>query len=339
MSDSQQVLRDQPIDPATLDPGRHRLWRRVARMADGGEVAIPFIVLQGRSPGSRLVAIAGIHGDEHDGPAALLGLAEALDPADLAGTLVIVPIANPPAFRTATRWNLADGQNLNRIFPGEPDGSISHRIARTLVDEVIPGADYVLTIHGWTTGWLTVPYVEYTTHHPTTAAARAGASAFGLDYLEPLGLLPGRLMSHVAAMGIPGCEVEIGGEGITLPDRAAIGELGVRGVLRHLGMLPGEPAIPAGQREIARHEVRAGVGGAFMREPSMAVGQAVASGERIGAVVALDGTPLATVETPAAGVLACLRHALPVEPGDLLAVVFADAAPPDAKQAAEGGTR
>jgi len=291
-------------------------------MADGGIVSVPFIVLRGTSSAPRLVAMAGIHGDEHDGPAALLEIAETVEPSDLVGTLVIVPVANPPAFRTATRWNVADGQNLNRIFPGESGGSISHRIARVLVDEVVPGADFVLTIHGWTSGWLTLPYVEYTSGHPTSTAARAGAAAFGLTYLEPLGILPGRLMSHVAGMAIPGCEVEIGGEGITLPDRAAVGTRGVVGLLRHLGMLPGEPSIPDDQRDIVRQEIRADDGGGFRRDPSMVVGRFVAAGERIGSVVALDGSALAIVEAPTSGVLACLRHALPVEPGDLLAVVF-----------------
>jgi predicted deacylase len=327
LSDSQHSpWIDVPVDVAGLPPGRHRLWRRLTSMADGSDLGVPMIILRG-AVGPRLVAIAGIHGDEHDGPAALFDAAEAIDPADLLGTLVIVPVANPPAFRTVTRRNVADGQNLNRIFPGEAGGSVSHRLARVVVDEVVPGADFVLAIHGWTAGWLTVPYVEYTAGHPTTTAARGGAAAFGLSYLEPLGLLPGRLMSHLAGLGIPGCEVEIGGEGITLPDRAAVGTRGVLGLLRHLGMLRGVPEIPDVQRDVTRHEVRAEIGGAFRREPSMVVGRSMIAGEPIGTVVALEGSPLATVEAPVAGVLACLRHALSVEPGDLLAVVFADATP------------
>lgn len=327
MSDSQQRLgEDDPIALASLPPGRHRLWRRAGDMADGSRVSIPMIVLRGATPGPGLVAIGGIHGDEHDGPAALLELAETVDPADLAGTLIVVPIANPPAFRTSTRWNVADGQNLNRIFPGEPEGSISHRIARLLVDEVLPGSDFVLTIHGWTTGWLTVPYVEYTRDHPTSDASRAGAAAFGLSHLESLGLLPGRLMSHLADEGIPGCEVEIGGEGITMPDRAALGVRGVLGVLRQHRMLAGSPTIPDDQHDVRRHEVRASAGGAFRRDPTIAVGRAVQADERIGSIVALDGSSLATVTSPGSGLLACLRHALSVEPGDLLAVVFSAAA-------------
>jgi predicted deacylase len=316
---------DGPLVVAEYEPGKHLLARSVARTADGADIRLPVNILRGSRDRPRLVAMAGIHGDEYDGPAALLDVCQQVDPDELVGTLVVVPVANPPVFRTGTRWNVADGQNLNRIFPGDHDGSISHRLARLLVDEVIPGADFVLTIHGWTTGWLTLPYVEYTTGHATTDAARAGAAAFGLSYLEPLGLLPGRLMSTVAEMGIPGCEVEIGGEGITLPSRADIGRRGVVGLLRHLGMIDGRPALPDDQRDVARHEARAGIGGAFLRTAGVEVGRSISAGDAIGTICGLNGEPRSVVVAPAGGVVACLRHALPVEPGDLLAVVFAEA--------------
>lgn len=315
---------DRPLVLGGYRPGRHLLARSVSRMADGAEVNVPVNILRGPRDGPRLVAIAGVHGDEHDGPAALLDICDELDPSDLDGTLVVVPIANPPAFRTNTRWNVADGQNLNRIFPGEPDNSVSHRLARLLVDEVIPGANFVLTIHGWTTGWLTVPYVEYTAGHATTEAARAGAAAFGLPYLEPLGLLPGRLMSTVAAMGIPGCEVEVGGEGITLPARAEVGRRGVINLLRHLGMVAGEPAVPVDQRDVTRYEVPADLGGVFRRTRGIEVGRAITRGEVLGMISGLNGEPLGDVVAPADGIVACLRHSLSIEPGDLLGVVFAN---------------
>jgi predicted deacylase len=266
--------------------------------------------------------IAGIHGDEHEGPAALLALGERLDPGALRGTLVLVPVANPPAFNTATRWNRHDGQNLNRVFPGEADGSITHRIARLLVEEVIPGADFVITIHGWTAGSLTVPYVEYTSGHETSQAARAGAAAFGLEYLEPLPLLPGRLMSTLAHLGIAACEVEIGGEGITLPERRVVGEEGVIGVLRHLGMLEGEAMVPEAQRDVARVTVIAASGGFLRRVDDLHLGDTLGVGRQIATVCGLNGEPREVLVSPADGVLAMLRHAANVDPGDLVAALF-----------------
>jgi predicted deacylase len=185
----------------------------------------------------------------------------------------------------------------------------------------------LVTIHGWTTGWLTVPYVEYTAGHATSPAARAAASAFGLEHLEPLGMLPGRLASEAARMGIVACEAEVGGEGITLPERRTLAARGVVGVMRHMGMVAGEAPLPEGQRDVARHQVVAEVGGAFRRSDQARVGVAVAAGEPIGAICDLNGRPLTHVRAPADGILAVLRHALSIEPGDLAAVIFAPAAP------------
>jgi predicted deacylase len=318
-----QIL-DTALDVGRLATGRHAFVRLIAPMADGTSTGLPLVVLRGRAARPRIVAIAGVHGDEHDGPAALLDAVDALDPHRLDGTLVVVPIANPPAFRVTRRWNPADAMNMNRIFPADPAGSVTHRLAHVLVDEVIRGADFVLTIHGWTAGSLTVPYAEYTANHATSADARAGASAFGLSYLEPLGLLPGRLMSLVAEMGIAGCEAEVGGEGITLPERSAIAIGGITGVLRQLKVLPGSPDRPSDQRDVTRHEVLATVGGAWRRLPDRRVGERIAHGEPIGRITDLTGEELARVVAPASGVIATMRHALATEPGDLLVVIFAD---------------
>ena len=127
---SRPIVVDAPIDVDSYGPGHHRLSRAVARTADGADIRLPVNVLRGPRDGPRLVAIAGIHGDEHDGPAALLDLIDDIDHNNLSGTLVMVPVANPPAFRSSTRWNVADGQNLNRIFPGEPDGAKLYVLVR-----------------------------------------------------------------------------------------------------------------------------------------------------------------------------------------------------------------
>jgi predicted deacylase len=296
-------------------------------MADGAATRLPIIVLRGRTDRPRVVAIAGVHGDEHDGSAGLLDLADWLDPATIEGTLVVVPVANPPAFRAARRWNPADGIDMNRIFPGESDGSITHRLARVLVDEIVTGADYVVTVHGWTAGWLTVPYVEYVSSDATTNAARAGAVAFGTEWLLPLAAQPGRLATVVAELGIPGCEAEVGGEGITLPERAAIARRGVEGIMRVMGLLPGNPDGDGSTHDVIRHRVVTPVGGALRRAPEARVGGTVTAGATIASVSSLTGEPILDLEAPVSGVLSLLRHALPVEPGDLVAAVFADARP------------
>src|SRR4051794_27343226 len=90
----------------------------IALLADGSRLELPIVVLAGSAPRPRLVCVAGIHGDEPEGMLALMQLADELDPARINGELVLVPVANPPAFGAGTRTSPLDGIDLNRIFPG-----------------------------------------------------------------------------------------------------------------------------------------------------------------------------------------------------------------------------
>ena len=315
---------DHPPELEALESGRlHRFAWSIARMADGAEVSLPVIVLAGRAARPRLVAVAGVHGDEHEGPAALLEAARRIDPATLAGRVVIVPVANPPAFRANARRNPIDGVDLNRVFPGDPSGSISSRIAHQLMTGVVPGSDLLISIHGWTTGSLTVPYCEYPRHSSVAGVSRAAAFAMGLPYCEGLDWLPGRLMTNAAEAGTPAIEAEVGGEGITLPERRAVALAGVMRLLDHLGILR-DPQDGAGSGvapvDVRRTTLAAPVGGALLRHVEL--GEVVRAGSRVATISDLSGVRLASVYAAEGGVVAMLRHAGSVEPGDAVAAVF-----------------
>src|SRR5262249_47492115 len=120
------------IDPAELDR-----WP-----------LIPVDVLVGRQARPCLALVAGIHGDEYDGIFALQALAHTLVAGTLLGSLLIVFVANPLAFRAAQRRTPEDDRDLNRVFPGRPDGSISERLAHRLCHDLLRQADLVFTLHG-----------------------------------------------------------------------------------------------------------------------------------------------------------------------------------------------
>jgi uncharacterized protein len=306
-----------------LQPGRHRLARAISSSADGGQALMPVNVVRGLSDRPRIVAVAGVHGDEHEGPAALLDLFEELDPGGLRGTLVTVPIANPPAFKAMNRWNPLDGVDMNRSFPADPSGSVTHRLAYTLIEEIVRGADFLVTIHGWTAGSLTIPYVEYPGGTERLAsAARDGAAAFGLRYMEPRDAKPGRLLTLATKLGVPACEVELGGEGIVLPERTAVGLRGLRGILQQFGLLEGQAERPTGQCDIVRHTLMAPAGGLLRRQDTR-LGAQVSAGQPIASITGLNGALISELLAPTSGVLATLRHSLAVEPGDLVAAIFA----------------
>src|SRR5690349_8271497 len=81
-------------------------------------VELPVLLVRGRSPGKLLVVVAGVHGDEYEGVRAIIDTCAGLDPNEMSGDLLAVPVANPPAFWNSTRTSPLDNRNLAREFPG-----------------------------------------------------------------------------------------------------------------------------------------------------------------------------------------------------------------------------
>ena len=163
----------------------------MSTLADGSTVRLPLLVAAGRSPRPRLVITAGIHGDEYEGPRAITDLLGTLDPAALEGTVVAVPVANPPAFAAGTRTSPLDGLNLARIFPGDPDGTISQRIAYTLVERIVRGADLLVDLHSGGVRYHFAQTRPATTSRPDASPlARRAAIAMSLPYLWAIPATP-----------------------------------------------------------------------------------------------------------------------------------------------------
>ena len=102
------------------------------------------------------------HGDEYEGPIALLKLANSLEPSKVSGRVIIVPAMNYPAFRAGTRTSPIDAGNLNRIFPGRPDGSVTEKIADYFQRFLLPLADIVLDYHS---GGRTLDFLPFAAAH------------------------------------------------------------------------------------------------------------------------------------------------------------------------------
>src|SRR5262245_17819492 len=109
----------------------------VVPRADGSPIELPVLVVRGAAAGKTLLATAGVHGDEFEGMAAIRQFYESLDPARLVGTFVAAPTANPPAYEAGLRTNPDDRQDLARVFPGDPAGTVTEQIAHTLTFRLI----------------------------------------------------------------------------------------------------------------------------------------------------------------------------------------------------------
>ena len=101
----------------------------VAPLTMGPMLQLPLLIARGANPGKTIVVLAGVHGDEYEGMWAARELFKSLDPAEMSGNVVSVPVCNPPAFAARNRESPLDGQNLARVFPGDSGGTMTERIA------------------------------------------------------------------------------------------------------------------------------------------------------------------------------------------------------------------
>jgi predicted deacylase len=290
---------------------------------------IPITVVHGNGPGPVLALIAGTHGYEYPPILALQRVRRELDPRRLSGSLILVHVANVPSFLGRTiYYSPIDGKNLNRVFPGDPEGTVSERIADVLYTQVIGMADYVVDMHGGDGNEALRPYL-YTTmtgRHELDERSRAMGLAFGLDTIVVQTDWSDDPSAHVytewaaLAQGKPAMTTETGSLGSTAEELVGLAERGVWNLLRHLGMVEGEPEpAPAVVWLDSGQVVRSPATGMF--QPSVEPGYFVEQGGRLGRLVDLFGDPVQWIEAPFAGVVNYVIATPPVSEGEPLAMV------------------
>ena len=299
-----------------------------ARAGDAG-TTIPVTVAHGAAPGPTLALIAGTHGYEYPPITALQRLRERLDPAVLSGTVLMVHVANVPAFLGRTVYvSPADGLNLNRVYPGEPEGSVSERIAHRITTEVIERADYLIDLHAGDGNEALRPYVYMpeTGEAAYDAAARGLARAFGLDTIvidrAPVADPDETVLTDMTAIarGIPAITTETGRLGGNAAEDVSLAEEGVLSVLRHLGMLAGTPIENDAVVWLEDFEVVRSPGTGVFRA-AVQEGWYVAEGAVLGTVHDLFGEQLAEVRAPFSGVVTYVVATPPISEGEPTAMI------------------
>jgi N-alpha-acetyl-L-2,4-diaminobutyrate deacetylase len=204
---------------------------------------IPVAVIRnGRGPTALLTGAN--HGDEYEGPIALVDLARTLAKDEVRGRVIIVPFMNYPAFRAGRRVSPSDGGNMNRLFPGRPDGTVTEKIADFFQRALLPMADLVLDFHS---GGRTLDFLPFAACHTLEdkaqeARAIAARDAFSAPYSMTMLEIDAGGMYDTAAetLGKVFVTTEIGGGGTATARTVAIARRGVRNVLKHAGILEGE---------------------------------------------------------------------------------------------------
>ena len=271
---------------------------------------IPFTIINGATAGPVLVLTAGVHGAEYPPILALQRLRTTIDPADLAGTLILVHVANMPSYLKRTiYYSPVDGKNLNRVFPGKADGTISERIAATLTREVIDRADALVDIHCGDANESLRPYVYWETIGTPADLAERGrqlALAFGIDHIvvdreRPTDPNAALYLSNVAIMrGKPAFSAESGGLGSIDEESIARIERGVAGVMRSLKMRPTGPA-PVEHPVWLDPAVVLTSPATGIFYPAVECGHTVAKDTLVGHVTDFLGKTLAEIRAPFAG--------------------------------------
>jgi uncharacterized protein len=286
---------------------------------------VPVVEITGAFDGPSLTVIAGVHGCEYASMAAVRRWTQELNPDHLRGRVRAVPVLNVPAFWARTPFVVPeDGKNLNRCFPGDPDGTLAQRLAHAAFTQLIVGSDAVVDAHAGDLPEALEPFAIYDAG-PAQARARELAVGYGLRYVVRQQPGPGQPVSGTtsaaaAAIGVPAVIAEAGGCGLMQSEAVELHVRGLYRVLDLLGMARGgayweDDRPPAYlDRFLWLYCDRAG-----WWEPRARVGEHVGEGQVLGTVSSLDGSQVQEeVKAPADGTLLFLTTSPAVADGGLL---------------------
>jgi predicted deacylase len=297
-----------------------------AAQADGTPLTFPVIEITGTA-GPTLLFTGGIHGDEYEGPLALLDLARRLAEMPLRGRVLILPFVNGPALQAGTRLSPLDSANLARIFPGDPSGGTSARLAAA-VWALLDGVDAVVDSHSGGTELCFLPVAGFyaAADGVPDVAARASrrlAEATGLPHLWQLPPQAGVLSHEAARRGIPVTGCEVGGRGHAAAADVTIYRDSYLRVLASQGMVDG-PVATAAQGVWQGNWTVSPASGLY--RPLLPLGSAVATGTAIARIETPDGAVMADLMAPHDGLLLAERNLCRIREGDLAIFVASRAA-------------
>jgi predicted deacylase len=219
---------------STVLPGERRQLRWTAGQSFAGRaVNTPVLVVHGTRPGPKLCLTAAIHGDELNGVSIVRQVISGLDPTELNGTVIGVPIVNLLGFTRGSRY-LPDRRDLNRYFPGNPRGSAASRIANLFFEQLVRHCDRLVDIHTGSQLRANMPQLRADLHVPEVLefTKHFGATAV----LHHSGGV-GTLRKAATDAGIPAVTFELGEPNTLQPTHAKFGIKAIETLLHKLDMI------------------------------------------------------------------------------------------------------
>lgn len=282
---------------------------------------VEMTVICGSRPGKTLVVTAGVHGCEYVGIETLNRLKRELEPAALSGRVILLPLVNPEGFYQGSKQTIpADGKNLNRMFPGKPDGTFSSQLARVLEETLYPEADFLMDLHGGDVNEALTPLVFFPASVPESLSAAASAAAESLSVpYRVASTSQNGLYSWAAQCGIPALLVERGERGLWSEKEVAACRENVYELMRHLGILNAASGSPCLQQaEIRRAVYEEAPADGFWYPAVSAAGQKLKQGALLGTLKDSYGNEIARYTAPFDGIVLYYTLSLGVKSGDPL---------------------
>ncbi|RWA59786.1 MAG: succinylglutamate desuccinylase/aspartoacylase family protein [Mesorhizobium sp.] len=299
------------------EPGMTKGYLVVPKGADCEALSLPVFSLN-RGEGPRLLITGGCHGNELEGPIVARRLVEWLPEAQTCGRIIIVPVLNPPAVQAWSRNTPVDGLNLNRVFPGRANGSVTERIANAASRLLLPMADTVFDLHSFGPTW---DFPPATTTHPIADPALMAktikmAEAFKLpmtlvwESVDTAGMFDTLAQNQGKVFVCP----EFGGGNVN-SEALVIYEAGIRNALIALGLVGGKAEYPTfRQRKSSQtletrrssDELKSPAPGIF--EPRCSVLDEVKQGDLIGTLYPMDSLTADSIDIRAPGT--CIVYAI-----------------------------
>jgi len=290
----------------------------------GTTVRLGLFLINGSRPGPTLVVTAGVHAAEYASIAAALDFGQSLRPEALAGRVIVLPVMNVPGFGVRAIYTCPlDGKNLNRVFPGNPQGSGSEQLADWVFRHVISQADYYVDMHGGDLIEALIPFTIFfrSGNQKVDRISQEMGQVFGIRYLVRSETY-GSAYSAAAKAGIPAILSEAGGQGIWRAEDVALHRQGLERLLRYLGMTEGPAPAPLPSTLLDRFLWLRSEHAGFWY-PAIAVGDAVRQDQELGRVLDYQGNVLQTTRAPADGTVLFLVTSLAINQGDPLLAVGA----------------
>ncbi|MGD0177626.1 MAG: succinylglutamate desuccinylase/aspartoacylase family protein [Candidatus Bathyarchaeia archaeon] len=297
-----------------------------------GIVQIPVAIINGAKLGPVLCISGGVHGSEYSSIEAVIRVISQTDPSRLAGKLIVIPVLNMAGFETrgpqgghSTPFqNPIDCINLNRIFPGNPEGTMSYQIAAAFTN-IVSKADYYVDCHG---GDLN----EELTSHVVVAqsgdvrndklAQELLAASFDCDFQYVHATSNGGGSIDAAAkIGIPSIAVEAGGFGRVSEEAVMFINNGIINIMKKLNMIEGPPLPTRKPRTRRRWLLYATRGGICYVPP---LGTKIKKGDKVAEIRSLFGDVLETLESPVDGYVCFRRSPLPISTNDRVVGIIPD---------------